>query len=323
MKLGHARLLVFLLLGAMLNIFVAWRYSCYGKNRADFEELNKAEASDAWEDFFGAIPDDPSFESSILRSFGYTHLLISYLPESQDSIFTYKTLVIHRVGIPFSSLQYIHYVTNEGGPDKTSFEDAVGFRSPYIGSFPILGRAAFPYGVRPLEFSLNTIFYAALVWGVSGLFGKLRRRTRLDGKCCPECRYDLRVTIKQGIDVTCSECGQQIPALLLKRPRQILRLWMLPFLAGPLLFGGLFFVGQMSWSWLAFNMRYVHSPLGRLPLITLSVSFCLILTLACRAYVDRDKRTILAVFSAIILTILGFLPLYLAIIRLSNPAWWP
>jgi len=161
MRRGLVRILVFLLLGALLNVFVAWRYSCYGMNRGDQKDLHRTKASFAWERYFGKPLEDPSYESFIYRSFGYTELVISYESDLQDSTYDFRALAIHQLGMPFSSIEYASYSTYDGVSYKTYFENVVGFRSPSIGRFTIFGRATFPYGVLPFGFALNTIFYAA------------------------------------------------------------------------------------------------------------------------------------------------------------------
>jgi len=52
-------------------------------------------------------------------------------------------------------------------------------------------------------FAINTVFYAALLWLLFAAPFALRRRRRINGGLCPKCAYDLRAT-QAGV---CPECG--------------------------------------------------------------------------------------------------------------------
>ncbi|MCI0362376.1 MAG: hypothetical protein L0219_00750 [Phycisphaerales bacterium] len=58
-------------------------------------------------------------------------------------------------------------------------------------------------------FAINTIFYAAILWGGWLLFaapGLVRRRRRIKRGLCPACAYPI------GASATCTECGKAIPS---------------------------------------------------------------------------------------------------------------
>jgi hypothetical protein len=66
-----------------------------------------------------------------------------------------------------------------------------------------IGEYALPYRIIFPGFAINTIFYAAIVWGLFAVPGAVRRRVRRKRGQCAACGYLLR-------DITsekCPECG--------------------------------------------------------------------------------------------------------------------
>jgi hypothetical protein len=55
-------------------------------------------------------------------------------------------------------------------------------------------------------FTINTIFYAALLWVLWILSAKIRRMVHIRRGCCPACGYK----IAYGVGPKCSECGHEI-----------------------------------------------------------------------------------------------------------------
>jgi hypothetical protein len=66
--------------------------------------------------------------------------------------------------------------------------------------------------LRPLwpGFAINTIFYAAMLWLLWIAPGKNRRFIRIRGHRCPACGY--QIAPGGGIGPVCSECGAALPA---------------------------------------------------------------------------------------------------------------
>ncbi|MCI0363871.1 MAG: hypothetical protein L0Y44_07615 [Phycisphaerales bacterium] len=63
-----------------------------------------------------------------------------------------------------------------------------------------------PFGVLPLGFALNTVFYALIASIVAALFVVVRRVVRRHRDLCPACAYPV------GESSTCTECGMVIGA---------------------------------------------------------------------------------------------------------------
>jgi hypothetical protein len=59
-------------------------------------------------------------------------------------------------------------------------------------------------------FAINTIFYAAMLWMLLFVPGKIRRFIRIRGHRCPACGY--QIVPGGGIGPVCSECGAELPA---------------------------------------------------------------------------------------------------------------
>jgi hypothetical protein len=64
--------------------------------------------------------------------------------------------------------------------------------------------------LRPIwpGFAINTIFYAALLWCAWIAAGRIRRFMRVHRHRCPACGYE----IAEGVGPRCSECGAALPA---------------------------------------------------------------------------------------------------------------
>jgi hypothetical protein len=68
--------------------------------------------------------------------------------------------------------------------------------------------------LRPIwpGFAINSIFYAALLWVLWMVPGKIRRLVRIRRGCCSACGYK----IAPGVGNKCSECGAELPERLRK-----------------------------------------------------------------------------------------------------------
>ena len=60
--------------------------------------------------------------------------------------------------------------------------------------------------LRPIwpGFAINTVFYAAVLWGLFGAPFALHRRRRIKRGLCPACAYPV------GTNEVCTECGAAV-----------------------------------------------------------------------------------------------------------------
>jgi hypothetical protein len=76
-------------------------------------------------------------------------------------------------------------------------------------------RALLPFGPILPGFAINTIFYAAVIWVLCAVPGKVRRWRRIKRGLCPRCAYPV------GESSTCTECGKPLnPTAIIARNGQ-------------------------------------------------------------------------------------------------------
>ena len=68
-----------------------------------------------------------------------------------------------------------------------------------------IGEVGLPFGPLLPGFAINTLFYAATLWLLSGGPFRLRRLIRVRRGLCPKCAYPM------GESAVCSECGKSLP----------------------------------------------------------------------------------------------------------------
>jgi hypothetical protein len=189
LKLG-----VFLLLGAIVNVAVAWGCALGATLRFAGTQSSVVQTT------LHVIPSDSvslnggNISVSEWRGFGYTHQRLLVRPTPSKSSADQRE--IWRAGIPTLGLVG---VTTHGADAKgcLKYERAVHNLLPY---------RAIPY--RPIwpGFAINTIFYAAMLWMLLFVPGKIRRFIRIRGHRCPACGY----IIAPGVGNKCSECGNPL-----------------------------------------------------------------------------------------------------------------
>ena len=106
-----------------------------------------------------------------------------------------------------------------GWPMSALYWEWIGGASPWRHAIRLSSRPTIPPNALQLEafralplhpiwpgFAINTIFYAALLWLPFAALGRLRRRHRIKRGLCSKCAYDLRGSASQ----TCPECGKAV-----------------------------------------------------------------------------------------------------------------
>ncbi len=186
---------IWLLLGAVVNVAVAWGCFVSADWVFDTRGLSITEGDVEWwsEHVPAEFPAEPSY-FYISSALGYVSRNYSWgLPGHVPHPYHLKRC---SAGLPFRSLFIVVVGTrNESG-------DSVLFRSTGLQQGP-----SFFLPLRPEwpGFAINTIFYAAILWLlIPGPFA-LRRFLRVRRGLCPKCAYPM------GESSVCTECGCELP----------------------------------------------------------------------------------------------------------------
>lgn len=231
------RIFLFLLLGAVANVLVAW--ACARKEqRLPVRDISygpvSSEPSDA-----KPFLSDPAYMSrfgetrltGLRRSSWYTLgvLHVDYTRWHDDGFAYSRTVGYQRFGLPLPSMQYVEQSTMA----MNAFPEHASWRpqgwtggwplapslsvqtSPYRSmAFPggpapyIMPKHIYPLVPLPLGFTINTLFYALLFWLPFATFTTLRRRRRKRLNLCPSCGYSLAGATPHNNIITCPECGK-------------------------------------------------------------------------------------------------------------------
>jgi hypothetical protein len=227
-------ILLFLFLGAIANVAIAWgfaaRLPCYVLNGESRRAYMRVGETTLWcvsvhrsvgrelvssacyvnhphaEQLERLIVEaGPSFPAEVLPSWTRLekrhYFLLTAPPDTELELDQWDSAF----GVPFLTLttgKDLLIEMKEGQPPKASMGITSGLKiaEPAVGD---LDGNWLP--LRPLSAGLiaNTVFYAAIFWLViCGPFA-LRRLIRLRRGWCPKCGYDLRHTLSAG----CPECG--------------------------------------------------------------------------------------------------------------------
>ncbi len=235
MKRWAFRILVFLLLGTIVNVAVAWGCSGIGPlpqsgdplgrwsvhTQADLAWLERR----GWKPMTGAWKGDvhhQSLRSSTVEYGLYSEIGIPTAGRFIGVLPQWTFAVWVRAGWPMQSLSGERFdrraLSRNSIPSVPGF--SIGLAPPAIADqdceevwavparFNVMSRAdrARVLPLRPIwpGFAINTVFYAAILWMLFAAPFALRRRLRIKRGLCPACGYDLRGS---GASV-CPECGK-------------------------------------------------------------------------------------------------------------------
>ncbi len=184
---------IYLLLGAVLNVAVAW--GC-----AVLAERPQTRVSFAYRASTISVvkPNASVFYQYNLRRLGSVKDVRVFLLLPQDK----RTVVQARAGWPMLSLYgKLEEVMSQGTMSK-DYTRAIGLL-PAAGPLRLVTEPIVP--LRPVwpGFAVNTLFYAAILWlAIPGPFA-LRRHIRRRRGLCITCGYDIRHADHDA----CPECG--------------------------------------------------------------------------------------------------------------------
>ncbi len=202
MKRRLTKLVLFLLLGAIVNVAVAWGCASslvFGYGYASYESLAPETAKDRIVralDIPVSAAHELQFNGGSYRSFGWTMLKISPRSRMASGGLAHYRLEQRSAGWPYRSLSGEWY-----------FDEA---RTPLAGrSRWLVGGEDLLMPMRPTwpGFVVDTVFYATLFWLLSTSFALHRVIRRKRGRCI-KCGYDLRGAEHD----VCPECGHEVSA---------------------------------------------------------------------------------------------------------------
>jgi hypothetical protein len=224
-----AKLLVFLLLGAIVNVAVAWGFAL--KPWSNIQSLERDTKSGVPQTFIHVARGKLYLSQnngwiSIFYAAGHAPIEMSereyqaVIPwwsafrnaepaqqasssQGQDAFTTYTERAFGwpMLGLHSTSITYERYAPNEYVVDS----DAIRF-SDEITKWLYQNDIGSELPLRPIwpGFAINTLFYAAILWLLFAGPGRVRRWRRSKRGLCVKCAYPV------GTSDVCTECGAQI-----------------------------------------------------------------------------------------------------------------
>ena len=187
------RICVFLLLGATVNVAVAWGCAAWATNVCKGMSIVTSGNELRWQ---ARVPRDwPSLPESValFPCFGIT----TWVAFDADRKFHQSGV---HVGLPCRSM-----CSQSRSPSGS--RTAMGYTGIRVPPSMTLDDAAwrrFPTEFLWPGFAINTVFYAVILWLLFAAPFALRRRRRIRRGLCPKCAYPV------GTSDVCTECGARV-----------------------------------------------------------------------------------------------------------------
>ena len=227
MKRFALKLVMFLLLGAILNVAVAWICVCKSLTWFGFESWRDGIASIGFRQSSISEIDYPPWVDKAFTMLDRRGLELAsrqHAPSALPELVSFQSnreVVLAESGWPLltiSSRRYRSPVTFHvplalGGIRNEVLADGIPITVyPQETRELLTGQVQLP--LRPVwpGFAVNTIFYAAVLWLPFVGLGAFRRRRRTKRGLCPKCGYDLRGRASE--NKLCPECGATAPTPL-------------------------------------------------------------------------------------------------------------
>ena len=218
MKRCAKMIVLFLLLGAIINVAVTW--GCRVGLRTSYSQRALTQEEISWIQSHGERPagmssgvamEDEALGVSNLRVLLFDSAFyelfkrkLREFEESEGGSFTYPAsqYVVNKssIGWPARSLSTEYWLhtkdwgRNVGRSSQRESKELVPMHPLWPG------------------FAINTIFYAAILWLLFAFPFVIRRRRRIKRGLCPACAYPV------GDSAVCSECGKNVnPAVRMAR----------------------------------------------------------------------------------------------------------
>ena len=205
------RITLFLLLGAVINVAVAWGLGFRDAQTCKLLYSEMTLVRGRGDNSLSMVSDHESF--LLYSGFGRRGLprlpkwsQLYSLPEDPE-----RVCMEYAAGWPCVAVQYLATVktpTKAFDPKKNEYE-SVGLPGLRTSDWLMQKRAGILLPIQPLwpGFAMNTIFYAVILSAAWLLFAfpiALRRRRRIKRGLCPACAYPV------GTNSVCTECGKQV-----------------------------------------------------------------------------------------------------------------
>lgn len=217
MKRQARTILIFLLLGAIINVAVAWMApitmsitsSSIGLNEGEDDVLQDAYQS-AW---IRSMKSDRGLH--VYATSGEWNAFTTIITfDAQDTIvpdpFPYVGIQVLRAGWPLRACEgrriaYLTSTDNTGNIIRVETFMAIPLSSQriYTNDAGII-----PFGPLWPGFFANIVFYATVIWLLRMGVIVPRRFLRLRRGLCPDCAYDLRGA--PPVSMQCPECGRRL-----------------------------------------------------------------------------------------------------------------
>jgi predicted RNA-binding Zn-ribbon protein involved in translation (DUF1610 family) len=314
-------------IGAIVTVVAAWRAIYLGPRPGWVRKLAPQQAAELWRRH---VPVEWGHETIIVNdvlmpAWGHETIsvsvhfhpglsevyLVSMLDTGSNVPKRPRACRYLRAGWPFRALEGVKWSEPQGQTRRALWEPSSGrFRGRSASNH------AYPFGPLWTGFLADTVVYAAGVWLLVAAVGRTRRRARLDRRVCPQCRYDLRAATGAST-VTCPECGTELAAAWLTRPRQVLRWWMAPAVVPAALLGAQLLGGWIRWPLV---LRKLIWPDPVATGVTVAVFLAVaggLYVLVQRSYRDRPpaQRHLLSALVALAATGVALVPLYVLVAR--------
>ncbi len=202
-----------LLLGAIINIAVAWACVCWS-DETDLEILtHPAHGAARWA---APTPADWPAADSLARAtgLGITNCLVGGPARDEDSRSQQWVL---QAGWPARSMYVarftVHPKVHTWAPvtlsdiseiESETWRDGLALPVWAKGTFTSVTGRYLPTQVIWSGFAINSSLYASVLWLISGAPFRLRRRLRIRRGLCPACAYPI------GTSPVCTECGEAL-----------------------------------------------------------------------------------------------------------------
>ena len=217
MKRVALKVVLFLLLGAILNVAVAWGCAAWSAGAELYSidwdgprvPLNERQALVP---FRSLLPPESDWVYNDLHVRGFWRREYFGLPEwyfdpagGGGGSGGYPALVgITRAGWPMLSMKSIDTHVDRETEWARKYQHAIPVYIEVDIGGPIALERPLPCWPMITGFAINTVFYAAILWLLFAFPFTVRRRRRIKRGLCPACAYPV------GTNDVCTECGQRL-----------------------------------------------------------------------------------------------------------------